>query len=155
MRTFSDEETKQWLLALDRRVSSAAAWLETTDGRLVVIKSDYKEHWTPPGGLVDQDEMPREAVRREVMEEVGITLPLDAYDFVTVAVRRLKVIGMNYQFIFRATVTDLMVANIVPLAGEAEDYALVTRQDILAGDRLYAPSVIAWAKGIEPYFEID
>ena len=36
---------------------------------------EHKRHgaWLPPGGHVDRDELPHEAVRREVEEEMGLT----------------------------------------------------------------------------------
>jgi ADP-ribose pyrophosphatase YjhB (NUDIX family) len=41
-------------------------------GRLLVIEPSYKATWDLPGGIVETDESPREAARREVREELGI-----------------------------------------------------------------------------------
>lgn len=40
----------------------------------LVVKPNYKDHWSIPGGVVDENESPRDACIREVKEEVGIGL---------------------------------------------------------------------------------
>lgn len=37
MREFTPEETEHFLATRERRVASAAAWLETPDGKLVIL----------------------------------------------------------------------------------------------------------------------
>lgn len=45
------------------------------DGHLLLIRQTYGDmRWTVPGGLIKRDEEPETAIRREVREEVGITL---------------------------------------------------------------------------------
>lgn len=43
-------------------------------GELLILKPTYKDHWTIPGGVVDANESPREACRREVLEEIGLDI---------------------------------------------------------------------------------
>jgi ADP-ribose pyrophosphatase YjhB (NUDIX family) len=43
-------------------------------GRLLVLKPPYKETWDLPGGIVERDESPRDAARREVREEIGLVV---------------------------------------------------------------------------------
>lgn len=40
---------------------------------LAIRRADNGE-WAPPGGIVELDEDPRDTVRREVLEETGITV---------------------------------------------------------------------------------
>lgn len=40
--------------------------------KILLVKPNYKDHWTLPGGVVEKDESPRDAVLREVLEEIGI-----------------------------------------------------------------------------------
>ncbi len=42
------------------------------DGQVILVKHTYQDHWYLPGGAVKKGEMPSEAGRREVMEEVGL-----------------------------------------------------------------------------------
>ncbi|GAA1134399.1 NUDIX hydrolase [Kribbella jejuensis] len=41
-------------------------------GRLLVLEPPYKPTWDLPGGIVERDESPRDAARREVREEIGL-----------------------------------------------------------------------------------
>ncbi len=53
---------------------NVAAILQRADGRVLLAqRSDYPESWQFPQGGVDRGESPDEAVRREVLEEVGLS----------------------------------------------------------------------------------
>lgn len=45
-----------------------------TEGQVLLVKHSYLPHWYLPGGGVDRHESPIHAIRRELQEEVGITL---------------------------------------------------------------------------------
>ena len=56
------------------RTSGAKCVIEH-DGRWLMIRNSYgRGHWTFPGGRVNRREAPDVAAKREVAEEVGITL---------------------------------------------------------------------------------
>ena len=139
---------------LDKRAASAAAWLVTADDRLVIVRSDYKTHWSLPGGLIDAGETPLQTVQREVAEEIGVSLASDSYVFRLVVNRlssRLK--KMSYQFIFEASITTEQLQAIVLQTEEIAEFSTVTREDILLAGRPYAPAVYAWAYGERGYAE--
>lgn len=47
-------------------------------GRVLLVKENYDRHrWTLPGGAVESDETPREAVVRETLEETGVVVTID------------------------------------------------------------------------------
>jgi len=52
------------------------------DGAVALHEHDRMGMWLPPGGHVDRDELPHEAARREVREEIGqeVTLLADRGD---------------------------------------------------------------------------
>jgi mutator protein MutT len=60
---------------LFRPKTSGARCVISYDREILLIRNTYgQQNWTVPGGRIDTGETPEEAVRREVQEEVGITL---------------------------------------------------------------------------------
>ncbi|MGK2949314.1 MAG: NUDIX hydrolase [Acidimicrobiales bacterium] len=50
----------------------AMALIERNDGALLLVRLSYRNSWGVPGGLLKRGEAPADAVRREVLEEVGL-----------------------------------------------------------------------------------
>ena len=44
------------------------------DGRVLAIQRDDDLTWVPPGGVLELDESPQDAVAREVLEETGLNV---------------------------------------------------------------------------------
>jgi 8-oxo-dGTP diphosphatase len=61
---------------LPRHSVSAGAAVTREDGRMLAIKRADNGEWVLPGGVVELDEDPRDTVRREVLEETGVTVEL-------------------------------------------------------------------------------
>ena len=55
----------------DKKISGVHAYCFYKD-KLVVVYSDSKGYWTPPGGGVESEESARDAVSREVKEETNM-----------------------------------------------------------------------------------
>jgi 8-oxo-dGTP diphosphatase len=53
------------------RVAAGALFFDA-DGRVLLVKPNYKDGWDIPGGYVEPGETPLEGCRREVREELGI-----------------------------------------------------------------------------------
>ncbi|HXA30717.1 MAG TPA: NUDIX hydrolase [Acidimicrobiales bacterium] len=85
---------------IPRIPASAGALLSDQDGRLLVLKPNYKSGWTIPGGMMEADgETPWEACRREVAEETGLAVEaghLVVVDFLRP--RERKPGGMRFLF---------------------------------------------------------
>ena len=45
-------------------------------GRVLLVKPTYKQGWDIPGGYVEPGESPKQAARRELHEELGISPPI-------------------------------------------------------------------------------
>ncbi|MDG4789308.1 NUDIX hydrolase [Micromonospora sp. WMMD1102] len=57
------------------RVAAGALFFDD-EGRVLLVKPYYKDHWDIPGGYVEPGESPRAACIREVREELGLTIDL-------------------------------------------------------------------------------
>lgn len=57
---------------LPRKRVAAGALLRDGDGRILLVEPVYKPTWELPGGVVEADEPPLDACRRELLEELGL-----------------------------------------------------------------------------------
>ena len=67
-------EARRMRLVMTKRYRpNVAAILQRADGRVLIgQRSDFPESWQLPQGGVDEGETAKDALRREVLEEVGI-----------------------------------------------------------------------------------
>jgi 8-oxo-dGTP pyrophosphatase MutT (NUDIX family) len=59
-------------------VPSVAALVRDEDGRVLLVQLSERGEWTLPGGLLEPDEHPEDAVAREAHEEAGVELEVGA-----------------------------------------------------------------------------
>ena len=149
---FSHEEMKNWIMGLERRASSSAVMCETSDGRLLIVKANYKNHWSLPGGVIDPGESPLQAAVRETEEEVGITLDPSKLEFVLVADRISKA-AQTYQFIFKTTIGDDDIASIKLQESEIDEHLFVTKDEVKSQNIYYGKAIRAWVSGESGYVE--
>jgi 8-oxo-dGTP diphosphatase len=71
---FIDHDT--WFAQLPGVVVSAGALITDPDGRVLLVKPNYRDHWTLPGGICEHGEPPHVGCAREVAEEIGLDLPI-------------------------------------------------------------------------------
>lgn len=72
--TSTDEETRSYYESLPGKRVAAGLLCRDVDARVLLVRPTYKTDWEVPGGLVEAGESPLAAVRREVTEELGISL---------------------------------------------------------------------------------
>jgi 8-oxo-dGTP pyrophosphatase MutT (NUDIX family) len=152
-------EKKHWLHAFHARPSSAVIILEDDQARVLIVKANYKKHWTFPGGIIDLGETPKQAALREIKEEVGLIIDPASLSFKWVTARHSTSID-TYQFIFKAPLPSGAEKSIVLQASEIDEWRLVTKADVLSNDIDYAKTVQLWAQGnaegyIEQTFGVD
>jgi 8-oxo-dGTP diphosphatase len=135
---------------LPKRMSSAAIMVENSAGELLIVKANYKEYWTLPGGIIDEGETPKQAACREVNEEVGIDIKPEQVTFVAV-VDRISNEAQTYQFLFKAELPS--DTKIILQSSELDEYAFVARDKVLTKDRYCAKAVYAWANNLSGYIE--
>ncbi len=68
----ADERGRVFHDTRPRKIAAAATLCRDPAGRLLVVHDTFKRAWTIPGGVVDADEDPAAAARRESWEEAGV-----------------------------------------------------------------------------------
>lgn len=81
MPKYSTDENRRWQNSLPSKRVSADAVFRDEQGQVLIIKTNYKDYWQLPGGVVDEAESPYDAVVREVKEELGLDIPKDQFKF--------------------------------------------------------------------------
>ena len=70
--TFTD--TQAWYAGLPTMDGAAAALITDPSGAVLLVKPNYRDHWSLPGGLLEHGEPPHRGCAREVAEEVGLKI---------------------------------------------------------------------------------
>jgi len=74
-------DAQAWYAQLPTMYGSAAALITDTaepSGRVLLVKPNYRDHWSLPGGILEDGEAPHVGCSREVAEEIGLPLPIGA-----------------------------------------------------------------------------
>src|ERR1700677_975012 len=71
---YSPAEQVAWYATLATMFGAAAALFTNPAGRILLVKPNYRDHWSLPGGLLEQGEPPQAGCRREVEEELGLLI---------------------------------------------------------------------------------
>jgi 8-oxo-dGTP diphosphatase len=72
--SFTDEAT--WYASLATMYGTAAALITSASGDLLLVKPNYRDHWSLPGGILEDGEPPHVGCAREVREEIGLSVPV-------------------------------------------------------------------------------
>jgi ADP-ribose pyrophosphatase YjhB (NUDIX family) len=65
-------EPVTWHASLPGVIVSAGALIGDGAGGVLIVKPNYRDHWTLPGGICEFGEPPRAGCAREVAEELGV-----------------------------------------------------------------------------------
>ena len=68
-------DTQAWYASLPTMYGSAAAVITDPSGRVLLVKPNYRDRWSLPGGVLEHGEAPHAGCFREVEEEIGLVLP--------------------------------------------------------------------------------
>jgi 8-oxo-dGTP diphosphatase len=58
-----------------KRMGSGCLFFDA-EGRILLLKPNYKESWEIVGGVVEENESPKAACEREIAEEIGLRLTI-------------------------------------------------------------------------------
>ena len=62
--------------AMPKKRMASGALIMNRAGEVLLVNPTYRKEWLIPGGIVEQDESPIEGCKREVMEELGVSIDL-------------------------------------------------------------------------------
>jgi 8-oxo-dGTP diphosphatase len=65
---------QDWLAQLPTLYAAAAALFTDQAGRVLLVKPNYRDYWSLPGGILEHNEPPHVGCAREVTEEIGLTI---------------------------------------------------------------------------------
>lgn len=98
-------------------------------GRLMMLRTTYKDYWEIPGGYIEAGETPREAGIREVREELGLHIELGPLLSIDWAPHPDE--GNKILFIFDGgTLDPEQLARIQFSDGEIAEYRFVAPDDL-------------------------
>lgn len=62
--------------SLPKKRMASGVIIRNTRGEMLILKTTYKDHWEIPGGVIEENESPVAAAKREVLEELGIKIEI-------------------------------------------------------------------------------
>jgi len=68
-------EPVEWHASLPGVIVSAAGIIRDSGENVLLVKPNYRDHWSLPGGICEFGEAPHDGCAREVAEEIGLQLP--------------------------------------------------------------------------------
>ncbi|MFC8526269.1 NUDIX domain-containing protein [Nocardia sp. NPDC057227] len=123
---------QQYVAGLARKRMAAGMLFRDELSRVILVETTYKPNWEIPGGAVEADESPWEAVRRELREEIGWDRPVGRLlmvDYVRPQDNRPE----GVVFVFDGGVlTDTDVADMVTHPGEIRSVGFYTLAEAAA-----------------------
>jgi ADP-ribose pyrophosphatase YjhB (NUDIX family) len=117
---------EQWYGQLPTLYAAACALITDVRGRVLLVKPNYRNDWTIPGGFVDHNESPHEACARELVEELGLELVVgDLLVVDWVESQGVRPRPITSWFFDAGTLTPDQVAAIRLQPEELDEYAFV------------------------------
>jgi len=136
-----------------KRVAAGALFLDEAS-RVLLVNPTYKPLWEIPGGMVEENEAPLTACRREILEELGLTIApelLLSVGYLQAYANRSDAL----RFIFWGGRLDrTRVATIRLQAAELSEYRFVTLDEaaVLLRPSLHA-QLVQCVRNVSPLVE--
>jgi 8-oxo-dGTP diphosphatase len=117
--------------SLPKKRIAAGILFFNTYGRLLLVKPTYRPEWLIPGGIVEEDESPRQGCEREVLEELGLIVTVQQL-LCTDYMQRDAIRTEGINFVFYGGVLDQGQIDSIRLqAGELSEYRFVPVEEAL------------------------
>lgn len=122
---------EEYLKNLATKRTGVAVLFFDEEGKLLIVKPNYKEGWQVPGGTVDKNESPKDAAIRETKEEIGITV--EDLAFLSVEYKGPQIGDLDFlEFMFLGKILSKEdIASIVLQEDELDEFKFVTTDEAL------------------------
>ncbi len=130
--------SKKFIASLPKKISGAGVLL-FYKGKLLIVNPTYKDYWSVPGGVVEKNESPYEAVMREVKEEINLKIKIKK--LLVIEYKGITHTGTTdtYQFMFLGQELNQALINKIELQKEEiSEYKIV---DIKKAYALLSPHI--------------
>jgi len=74
LEKYKEKILEDYRLSLPKKRMASGVIIHNIKGEILVLKTAYKDHWEIPGGVIEENESPRQAAEREVLEEIGLSI---------------------------------------------------------------------------------
>ncbi|MFA6754166.1 MAG: NUDIX hydrolase [Candidatus Paceibacterota bacterium] len=127
----SNDSHEDYYNSLPKKRMCSGVLIFNQNDELLIVKPSYKDHWSIPGGVIEENESPRLACIRETEEETGLyieNLEFLSVDFVPPKTK----VSENLHFIFFGGILkEEEIKKIKILNEEIEDYKFLTVEKAL------------------------
>lgn len=135
----------------------AGAVIVDDDGRVLLVNPTYKADWEVPGGVVELNESPSAACKREIAEELGIEVEIGELMCVDYSATTPDYVE-SLMFLFRVSaLTSREIGSIRLPAAELSEFRFCSLDEaaLLLDSRLGArlAAVLGSGPGRGPYLE--
>lgn len=158
-KIFTEQENQAWANQLPGKMTSACLVL-CSNGKVLMVKANYKDHWTFPSGIVDANESPKAAALRETFEETGIEIPAEQCELLTVVYTAAETAKHRdrYNFAFQCRLPEAVTPPAIP-NDEIEAYEWVDIEEVAArsnhkGSYQNFQRLLLAGNTHEPYIEV-
>lgn len=115
-----------------KKQMAAGAVFFNAAGEVLLVKPTYRDHWSIPGGVIEDEESPRQGCIREVREELGLDVPITqllVLDYTSLATGPRE----SLQFLFYGGILDeARIARIVLPPAELSHFRFVSTEIALS-----------------------
>lgn len=132
-----------------KKYMASGALIRNKAGEMLIVHPTYKDRWEIPGGIVEQNESPKAACERELLEELGLDIEVGRLLIVDYSINIYD--QENLQFIFDGGVLTNEQIEVIRLPDdELKQYEFIQpNTDFLAKRDRLGPRVTEALKALE------
>lgn len=113
-----------------KRLSAGVLFLNSKK-EILLVKPVYREGWLLPGGVIDEDESPRQCAEREVKEELGLSIMFNSLLIVDYLHKVSTTQTESIHFLFKGHVLlDEQVSKLKVTDSELKDLAFFNLESV-------------------------